>query len=244
MKNLIPILIIISIVSCNSPDTIGPEKMSSYANTVVTNDSSNKKIIKEAVVANDSFQFAGSGENIVKAKKPVNSVVRKPLNQLFVAWKEISYEDLSGTEKGDVGEEEVEEIDTKLQNKKFYKVSYLKVDGDKVFLDHVSASVSGKDTTYLPNDGMMMYFKGSMAGSAANLQFNLKEVIVNHFERQIEIGKGASTFNASQVLTGRITSTGIEIDNVLYKPKYNTIRMISENPALFGKTKHSLVLTF
>jgi hypothetical protein len=120
----------------------------------------------------------------------------------------------------------------------FTRVRYLKIKGDKVFMDTRYADIKA-DTTIFDADGIYNYFDGTLAMNNSVVEFRLKEVVVNYFEQSLTKDKSGfpQVVRRANDFSGRLTAGGILIDGISFRKEPENVRLVSETPALFLERK-------
>ncbi len=115
---------------------------------------------------------------------------------------------------------------------KWYHLNLLKINGDSCFLDQSPVIIHKKDTVYSASDGGFMYYTGKVIRTDSTITFNLTELFCHYCGelRQKQADGTYKRIKRTKSYTGKLTDSGIVINNSLYtKADYNEY-LVSERP--------------
>ena len=111
---------------------------------------------------------------------------------------------------------------------KWYHKNILKIKNDSVFLDRIPISKIGKKTLYSSSDGGFYYYKGIVIKENNQTKIELTEVGCDYCPTLVS--KNENEKSPKRKLYGKITSEGIEINNVkINETEYSEFLLRSES---------------
>ena len=117
--------------------------------------------------------------------------------------------------------------DNENPKKKWFNMYELKIKNDSVFLDKTAIIRVGKEVLTSESDGGKYYFKGIVFEENGQNKIELTQIDCDYCPRRIPKHKGEII--TKNKLYGKITKTGIVIDNIKFNEiEYSNISLISE----------------
>lgn len=101
---------------------------------------------------------------------------------------------------------------------KWYHLSYLKINGNSVYLDQSPISIYKKDTTFSASGGGFYYYKGSLISRNTTIEINFKEISCDYCT-QLVVKNADGTLTRiyrTKKYLGKLIENGIVINGYLF----------------------------
>lgn len=116
---------------------------------------------------------------------------------------------------------------------KWYRLNFLKIKGDSVFLDQSPISIYKQDTSYSASDGGFFYYHGELIRlTDSTFSIKLTEISCDYCGKPVEKQKDGTFKRIYRVKTYlcKLNSDGFWANGILYKRTTKNDNLISEKP--------------
>lgn len=119
--------------------------------------------------------------------------------------------------------------------RKWYHLTYLKVQGDTVFADQSPINIYNKDTLYSSSDGAYYYYHGHIYQSDTAATIQMKLIFCDYCGIPEENSANAYLFPSTKNYIAKVTSKGIVINGYLFTKTNKKEHLLSEHPGPYLK---------
>jgi hypothetical protein len=137
---------------------------------------------------------------------------------LFILFISLSFNKAHGQKISDgkyLGLEDMSNIEPYIPNRKWYRLTHVRITGDSVSVYQNPIYFRKRDTIWGSSDGGFYYFKGKVTITGNQIVLNLLQIKCDYCG--VKVDKNGHVLPRYKTMTGQITEKGFKINKHLFR---------------------------